>query len=170
MIDKAFPVGLIQTIDTDDLEFRHNVTIYSLFQDYLKALKVPFYDTCCLNFNTPHGPVGYDSVIEKFLFYNPETKLWEVIPIVPSNISFTSYEIEEEVDTINGTALGLTNGTFVFAHPDLAGKNVLVHRNLQKIPNKPWSSNTYYTKNLLDNFLTFNDALQSGELVSILIL
>ncbi len=86
MIDKAFPVGFLKEIDTDDPEVKYQTTVHKLFQDYLNRFNVPYYDKCCPLYAHNQVPVKYDINTEISYFYDVITGEW--LPIPPPDFNF----------------------------------------------------------------------------------
>lgn len=78
MIDKGLQKGILQRIDTKNPNFNNFQGINALFVEYLKKLRVPFFDECCPA-NSVITPIGYregDVVV-----YNTTTNQWDILAI-----------------------------------------------------------------------------------------
>lgn len=99
-----------------------------------------------------------------------QRRLCCILENLPTGGGSTSTYIEATVGTPLADSYGLTVGSTVYTNVALLNKQVNVERNLFPLPNGPWNGNTYFTKVLTDNFLTFSDPLQIGDRIKITIL
>jgi hypothetical protein len=78
MIDKGLQKGILQRIDTKNPNFNNFQGINALFVEYLKKLKVPFFDECCPE-NSVITPIGYKN--GDVVVYNTTTNQWDILAI-----------------------------------------------------------------------------------------
>jgi len=113
----------------------------------------------------------FDNTLRQFMWYDAVNSIWLAIGsgsgTTPTPPVISTLKINGVVDAVGSP---FTSGT-TYVNNALVGFPVLVYRNkLMEPDSDPGNGDSFFTKNLLDNFITFSSALTAGELIQVIIL